>query len=81
MRKLLTSEPSTPVTNEDPMEYGKLVALGFLTLTFDVGCGASKDIWVIGSWSRTPSEVNLRQTSLKKMKKKFMIHIEITYDR
>ena len=78
MRKLLMRKPSTPVTNEEPMGYGKLVALGFSTVTFDVGSG---DIWVIGSWSRTPSEVNLRQTSLEKKCNIFMMYIEITYNR
>jgi len=30
-RKLLTSDPSTPVINDAPIGYGKLVALGFST--------------------------------------------------
>jgi hypothetical protein len=45
-RKLLTMEPSTPVTNETPISHGNFVAVGRLTkVEGDVdGCGTSKEI-------------------------------------
>lgn len=59
-RKLLTIEPSTPVTNEAPISDGNLVAVGRLIEAEDVvdDCGTSKEIWAIGSWSRTCNDEN-----------------------
>lgn len=45
IRKLLTSAPSTPVTNDASIPYGKLIAFGFSTVMIEAGgFGASKDI-------------------------------------
>ena len=65
-RKLLTSEPSTPVINEEPISNGKEVALGFSTGKLGVAdWGESKEIWLITSLSRRVSDGNRRTISLK----------------
>jgi hypothetical protein len=53
-------EPSTPVTNEAPISNGNFVAMGrLIEVEDDVDvCGTSKDIWAIGSWSRTCNDEN-----------------------
>lgn len=65
-RKLLTIEPSTPVTNEAPISHGNFVEVGRLVEDDDDDvCGTSKEIWAIGSWSRTCSDENRCVITLK----------------
>ena len=65
IRKVLTMDPSTPVTKDGPISHGNVVDVGFTTSAWETdGCGTSKEIWVMASWSSTSNEVNLRHNSL-----------------
>ena len=65
IRKVLTTDPSTPVTKDGPISHGNVVDVGLITSAWETdGCGTSKEIWVMASWSSTSNEVNLRHNSL-----------------
>jgi hypothetical protein len=67
-KKVPITPISTPTTNESPMSFGNVVAVGRRAVggfsDVDVS-GASKEILVTGSWSSISSVGNRRMTLLQ----------------